>query len=226
MTSDLNWADTDLVAFDVDGTLYDQNPIRLRMIAELCWQALQSLSLRDIHVVRTYRREREIVGDEGAEPFEPELLRRVAVRCGQPVDLVAVICAEWLQQRALPHLPSAVFPGVHQLFARLRERGKKIAVYSDYPAAAKLQAMGLHADIVVSAHDDDVAVLKPNPKGLIKILELGGTSPQRALLIGDRIDREAVVARSAGVACLIKQRQPVAGVRTFSSFLDDVFLRL
>ena len=47
------------------------------------------------------------------------------------------------------------------VFTDAQERGKAIGVFSDYPAEAKLAALDLSADHVVSATDPGVATLQP-----------------------------------------------------------------
>src|SRR5262249_46716329 len=51
-----DWDGIKLVAFDVDGTLYWQRPLRLRMAGEMLLHALSSWSFETIAVLRTYRR--------------------------------------------------------------------------------------------------------------------------------------------------------------------------
>jgi putative hydrolase of the HAD superfamily len=53
-----------------------------------------------------------------------------------------------------------------ELFATLRRTGNKIGIFSDCPAQAKLDALGLRADDIVCAADSGVGILRPNPRGL------------------------------------------------------------
>jgi FMN phosphatase YigB (HAD superfamily) len=69
------------------------------------------------------------------------------------------------------------YPHVVELFAALKSRNKIIGIFSDYPAVEKLRAMDLKADIIVSEIDENVGILKPNPRGLAVIMAAAGVGP-------------------------------------------------
>lgn len=218
----LDWDAVDLVIFDVDGTLYDQAPLRLRMATALLLDAARSRSLRKLAVLRAYRHRREELADEGGA-FVDRQFDDTAARLGcAPAD-VRAIAGEWIERRPLPHLRACRVPGVEALFDGLRSRGKRIAILSDYPAAAKIDALGLRADLVVSAADDGVARLKPDPAGLLHILATAGVAAGRALFIGDRFERDWAAATSAKMPALIRAKRPDARCTTFRSYLDPLF---
>jgi len=108
-----------------------------------------------------------------------------------------------MEIRPLPHLAAARRPGVTDLFDRLRAAGKAIGIVSDYPARAKLAALGLNADFVVSATDREVNVMKPDPAGLLRVMALAGVSPAETVMIGDRPERDGEAGHRAGVQTLI-----------------------
>ena len=58
MNTSVDWRAVDLVIFDVDGTLYDQSRLRLRMALEMAGSALAGGGARDLRIVRSYRRHR------------------------------------------------------------------------------------------------------------------------------------------------------------------------
>jgi phosphoglycolate phosphatase len=109
------------------------------------------------------------------------------------------------------------------LFAALRASGKQVAAFSDYPAKDKLKALGLQASPIVCATDPDVARLKPDPLGLHLILKRCGVPAKRALMIGDRFDRDGAVAGRAGVRALIRTSSPHPAFATFRAYDDAVF---
>jgi FMN phosphatase YigB (HAD superfamily) len=51
-----DWRDIRLVAFDVDGTLYRQRPLRLRMGRDIVIYTVAKCDLNAIRVVSAYRR--------------------------------------------------------------------------------------------------------------------------------------------------------------------------
>ena len=56
MFTPADWRDIRLVAFDVDGTLYRQRPLRLRMGRDMVLHSIAKRDLSVIGVVSAYRR--------------------------------------------------------------------------------------------------------------------------------------------------------------------------
>src|SRR3546814_14819181 len=71
-------------------------------------------------------------------------------------DWSSDVCSSDLHAHPLAYLPACRFDGLDRLFDGLRGSGRPIAILSDYPGEAKLRALGLTADLHVSAVDPDV----------------------------------------------------------------------
>ncbi|MCF8709009.1 HAD family hydrolase [Rhizorhapis sp. SPR117] len=219
----MNWDDIDLIIFDVDGTLYDQRRLRARMLAALMRQTIRSGSLHTIRVLRTFRQYREALGEEAGDDFVNRQYALTATQCGCSVENVRNLVSEWIEQRPLRHFHGYRYPGVQPLFEALAASNRTIAIFSDYPAAAKLDALGLKPHLVVSANDEDVGRLKPDPAGLYKILRLTGMDAGRSLMVGDRFDRDWEAARRVGMRAIIRSRRPGVRADTFFSYTDPLF---
>ena len=222
-TPQLDWATIDLVVFDVDGTLYNQRKLQLGMLRQLLGHAWQTRSLDTLLTLRTFRRVREALGEQAGADFMTLQYAQTASRHGKTPAAVRALTDEWMEQRPLPLLAACRYAHVAEVFAGLRAAGKQIAAFSDYPAVAKLAALGLQADVVVCATDPGIARLKPDPAGLLAILKQTGVAPERALMIGDRFDRDAVAAERVGMRVLIRSRRPHARWATFRAYDDAVF---
>lgn len=219
----VNWDLIKLVVFDVDGTLYDQKPLRLKMARDLLLDVAGSFSTRGMRVLSFYRKLREELGELETPDFDRVLVARTAAHCGVAEADVAAIVVEWMERRPLQYLAAARFDGLPELFARLRAQGKRIGILSDYPAEAKLRVFGLEADIIVCAGDPAVGVLKPHPRGLQYVMELAGVTPEQTVMVGDRAERDGDAARRSGAHPLIKSNRPLDGWQTFGSYHDPVF---
>ena len=216
-----DWRDIRLVAFDVDGTLYRQRPLRLRMGRDIVIHAVAKCSLNAMSVVSAYRRIRERLAAEEVVDFERVLIAETAKATSMSPERVHAIVSEWIETRPLRYLRSCLFPGVPQLFAGLQGAGKKIGIFSDYPATEKLAAMGLAAHHVVAA--SDVGLLKPHARGLQSLMAAASATARETLFIGDRADRDGVAGQRAGVRILIRSSKPIEAFQTFKTFHDPLF---
>ena len=161
-----DWAASDLVIFDVDGTLYDQRRLRQRMLIELGAHCCRTFELRTALTLRAFRRCREDLSRaQQMEDITDIQYRLTAAECSLPPDDVRTLVKEWIKN-VLRFIRCYRFNGVAEKFDACAGRRKTIAVWSDYPASAKLVALDLVADIIASSGDDGVRRLKPDPAGL------------------------------------------------------------
>lgn len=213
------WPRISTVVFDVDGTLYDPRPVRREMaLALLGHLALRPWRWRLPLALERFRRERERLAGEGAVGISRLQYERPAAALGITPERMEALVREWMLERPLPSVAAAAYPGLTATVDALRAAGRRIAVWSDYPAAGKLAVLGLEVELVVTAVDPDVDRLKPDPRGLEVALERLGTSPEHCLLIGDRDDRDGEAARRAGVEWRLKAREPSEDPRAFTAF--------
>lgn len=222
------WDDIDLVVFDVDGTLYDQRRLRRRMLFELGRFSCLNLNLKTVRTLRDFRRCRELFSRDlqSGEDFTRLQYEVTAKWRNITAEEVRAIAEDWLEARPLPFLKACRFDGVAEVFDACIAAGKRIGVWSDYPAAAKLDALGLFAQFVVSSSDETVRRLKPDPAGLNTILAKAGVPAARAILIGDRADHDGVAAQRAGAAVLLRREQPHKDFPSFASYRDPLFYPL
>jgi FMN phosphatase YigB (HAD superfamily) len=215
------WSRVRLVVFDVDGTLYDQRPLRRRMRRALlahCLSRPRDLGL--LRTLQTFRRLREELAEEASEGISRLQYERPAALLGLSPEAVRLAVETWMHERPLPYLQGCRFPGVERVFEALRASGRTTAVFSDYPAEAKMRALGLRADLYVAATDADIERLKPHPLGLQRTLERAGAAPAESLFIGDRDERDGECARRLGVPYLLKTRKPTGAPAEFQEYAE------
>ena len=201
---DIQWADIDAVIFDLDGTLYKQSKVRSVMIWRLLIHAILG-GYRDILIVMHYRQNMEKLANKPTPNLHQlQFLETAKVFLLEEREIKEII-HKWMIIKPLDILKKSVYPDVNRLFKILRGRGIKIGIFSDYPAVEKLKILGLEVDAICSSTEKDVSKLKPNPAGLLKVLDQLNTNPVRAIMIGDREDRDLLCANSLGVPCLIRR---------------------
>ena len=83
-----------------------------------------------------------------------------------------------------------------------------LGVFSDYPVASKLEAMGLGGafGVMVCATDDGVNAYKPDPAGFRAAAAAFRLAPSEVLMVGDRAEMDGEGARAAGMPAVIVGR--------------------
>ncbi len=217
----IDWTSVRVAVFDLDGTLYDMRRIRRRMAGPLLLHILRHPGeLMLPRILFEFRRSREELSEQESVDIRRLQYERPAAALGLRPERVRQVVNEWFFKRPLTHLGACRYPGVSSFFARLAAMGKTVAVLSDYPVDEKLAALGLTAEVTVSAMDPEVDRLKPHPAGLQRVLELTGVEPKASLLVGDRDDRDGACARRLGVPYLIKASGSEAGPGTFRDYFE------
>jgi phosphoglycolate phosphatase/putative hydrolase of the HAD superfamily len=215
------------VIFDLDGTLYLQDVLRRAMLVRL----VRAHAMRPVAGVRTariltaYRKAQEALrgsmtpGQAPVDLADVQLQRTCEVTRAQP-GLVSECVSRWMEYEPLAVLRRCIRPGLVEFLRSCRTQGLRLAVFSDYPAEAKLDALGLghFFDVVLSAQSPVVGVFKPHPKGLLVVAERLALEPSDCMYVGDRADVDGAAAAAAGMRCFILTR--VAGFPQLSERLN------
>lgn len=204
----IHWERMRAVLFDVDGTLYCQKCMRWRMAMELGRGLLTGrITPRQVHMLSAFRRNREHLSRSLAVDVTERQFTDIAARFTVSPELVRGLVEDWMLRNPLRHLAACRFDGLRDFIDGCRARGLAIGVLSDYPAEEKLCALGVEADLIVVATDPGIGRLKPEPTGLMMMLERMGLTAEQALYIGDRDEVDGEVARKAGMTYLIIGRR-------------------
>src|SRR3979411_2132336 len=108
----LDWDNVHFVVFDVDGTLYRQRQLRLRMAWDILLYTLLKRDLNVIAVLARYRRIRERLGGEQGIGFERTLITQTPTATANSPDSVRSIVAEWIERRPLRYLAACRYPSL------------------------------------------------------------------------------------------------------------------
>lgn len=192
------------ILFDIDGTLYRQRPLRLRMAAELLKYFLVSplAAARAIYILCVFRKKREAL--RSAKPLSSGLAvlqyRIAADGTGFSEERVKRTVMKWIRQMPLKHLYGFRYPGMEELLRQCRDKGIRIGAFSDYPAEEKIDALKLTPffDLYLCSTDPGIDAFKPSPAGILKACRTWGLDPAQVAYIGDRPDIDGGSAASAG----------------------------
>lgn len=202
------------VLFDVDGTLYHQKPLRLRMAMELLGLPFATRSIRRARrvwkIISGFRHVREELRARCRDnvPLDELQYLAAAKRVGVPVEEVRDVIRHWMSERPLLHLRSCIRADLPGLLTHLRERDIQLGVFSDYPAREKLVALGVDEffSLRLAATDSEINAFKPSPEGFLRACSLFDLPPAHVLYVGDREDVDAIGAERAGMPCAILTR--------------------
>ncbi|WP_088241958.1 HAD family hydrolase [Calothrix rhizosoleniae] len=192
------------VIFDVDGTLYHLKKIYNMVRLEIINYYLRNPGkVGDIQIITDFMREREKHALDVVDDVENAQYEWAAKKTHSSPEKVRQVVDKWIFQVPLKYMYHCRRTDVLELFHKLIINGIATGVFSDYPAAAKLEKLGLFPQCIVSATDKNVGKLKPDPKGLLIAADILGVAVEDCLLIGDRDDRDGECARQAGMPYLI-----------------------
>jgi FMN phosphatase YigB (HAD superfamily) len=194
------------IVFDLDGTLYLQEPVRRAMM----WRLLRTgmghpvSTWREWRAVYHYRRAQEYLRKR-PDPLAEAQLSLACEKCGQVPEQAARAIARWMEDAPLDILARHLRPGIVELLEAAKNQGIRLGVLSDYPAEKKLRALRLepYFSVVLSAQDARIGTLKPSPKGLLVMLAGLEVKPEGTVYVGDRASVDGETAHRAGVAGVI-----------------------
>jgi phosphoglycolate phosphatase len=200
-----------LVVFDLDGTLIDSAPDMHRavnlMLADL---GCSPLSLPEI---------RTMVGDGASALIARALAARQCVTADPGKAL-----AQFLEHyEANPTASTKTFPGVPETLERLRAFGLTLAICTNKPSRLThmiLERLGIERFFVRVIAGDTLPFRKPDPRALIEVLNVFGTPPAAAIMVGDS-EVDAATAHAANVPFVLMtygyHRGPIDGISSIAT---------
>lgn len=198
------------VVFDLDGTLYYQRLLRIKMAWMLgSYYLCHFWRIKELFIVKKFREIRENWDRIGSaennvgDSLEEKQYRYVADIMDCSYEHVKMIIERWIYDKPLEAVSKTADRELIGIIGRLKDRGQKIFIFSDYPIEDKLKALGLTVDGMYAATDERVNELKPSPKGLELIMEDHGLTNSDILMMGDRMSRDGQAAVNAGCDYII-----------------------
>ena len=180
------------VAFDIDGTLYPQFRLNIRIVFHFL-----------LHVKVFYHFARVRSQLRRTAPL-PNLFRYQAVLMSERMKCSTDQAAETLDDIAYTGLKKYFtnikpFKNVEETFSKLEAAGYKIAILSDFPPEQKGEMWGLkpYCEKILSA--EKIGALKPS-KYTFGILAMQlGLEPQEIMYVGNHAKYDIVGAKNAGM---------------------------
>jgi phosphoglycolate phosphatase/putative hydrolase of the HAD superfamily len=180
--------------FDVDGTLYSQKKMRMRMLFYLGrYYSTHLWRMKELVYLYKFRKLRE--EDKYKKMTMLELEDIVAEMEGTDRDKVERCIDFWMLEFPLNFIKRCIYPEIKTFINELKLQGKEIYIYSDYPADKKINALGISYTDIFSAEDAPINELKPSKKAMEYILERIGYPAKDVLYVGDREEKDGQSAK-------------------------------
>ena len=200
-----------LVVFDLDGTLIDSAPDMHRAVnLMLADMGCPPLSLPEI---------RTMVGDGASALIARALAARQCVTADPTKALEQFL--EHYEESPTAFTPT--FPGVPETLERLQAIGLTLAICTNKPTRLThmiLERLGINRFFVRVIAGDTLPFRKPDPRALIEVLNVFGTPPAAAIMVGDS-EVDAATAHAAKVPFVLMtygyHRGPIDGISSIAT---------
>ncbi|MDR0670589.1 MAG: HAD family hydrolase [Treponema sp.] len=202
------------VAFDLDGTLYPNYRLNIRLIP---------FALRELPLLLAFGRARNRLRS-GKEPearilpgedFYAAQARLVAAALRTPGPHPRDRIERLIYRGWEAHFSGIkLYPHVRETLDRLRRAGLKLALLSDFPPEQKLRNLGLGGiwDLVLCS--EVLGALKPDPLPFMELIRGLGLEPGRILYVGNSVSYDIRGAKAAGLRAALVSPFPGSQNRT------------
>jgi FMN phosphatase YigB (HAD superfamily) len=185
------------VVFDLDGTLYDNRWLPIRLILSCP---------KDLYLIFSERRVRKQLRgcDYGsAEAYYGAFFTLLAKKCHKSEAFMR----NWYFNRYIPRMCKVfkkyykAYPGVQDLFDALEQTPVRFAVYSDYPQIEKrLESIGLIPERCGNLYCPEYfGAQKPAARPFQTIIRELDSTWGETIMVGDRDDTDGAGARASGM---------------------------
>ena len=181
------------VAFDLDGTLYPNSRLFLRLIPFL---------LKEHRLLRAMNRARLQLRQTGAYEGDfydlqarlmGEILRKAPEEVKERTE--RLIYRGWEPMFKNIRL----FPHARETLDAFRKEGIKLGLLSDFPPVNKLENLGLGGYWAAATSSEEAGRLKPDPLSFLDLAQKMGVSPEETLYVGNSHSYDVIGARRAGM---------------------------
>lgn len=192
--------DIDAVAFDLDGTLYPNYRLYVRLVPFI---------LREHKLLRAMGKARDALREAAHEGRFYDLQARFMADILDDDPENVKDRTERLIYRGWEEFFKEIklFPHVVETLAAFRSAGLKTALLSDFPPEIKLAHLGLADGWDAVLCSERAGRLKPAPESFRVLSQTLGVPPGRILYVGNSVKYDVVGAKGAGMkAALISRR--------------------
>lgn len=184
--------------FDVDGTLYSQRKMRMRMAMKLAVHySLHFFRYKELKAISTFRKIRETA--EFKETTMEQQIEYAANKCKIDYSKAKAAIEKWMFVVPLDIMEKCAFKDLIEFIKSFQGNGKELVIYSDYPADDKLKRLNLTPSMIFTPENPHIAHLKPSKKAMEYIISKLPCELNDIIYIGDRDCKDKRSAQYAGI---------------------------
>jgi HAD superfamily hydrolase (TIGR01549 family) len=185
------------IVFDLDGTLYDNRKLPIRLIMACPWDTYRIFS------ERVTRKQLRGCDYGSSEAYYEAFFSLLAKKCHKSTASMR----NWYFNRYIPRMCRVfrkyykTYPGVQDLFDALEQASVRFAIYSDYPQIEKrLKALDLAPERCGNLYCPEYfGAQKPSARPFQTIIRELGSTWGETIMVGDRDDTDGAGARASGM---------------------------
>ena len=191
----------DSVAFDLDGTLYPNYALNLRLIPFV---------LKDWRFLRALGSAREIIRcgqpGEGGDFYTAQAALMAGILGVDAGIIREKVDTQIYRGWELHFKKIRLFSGVLETLSAFRAAGLKLGLLSDFPPHNKLEYLGIASCWDAALCSEQVGRLKPDSLPFVELAGALDSEPHRILFVGNSFRYDIAGAKKAGMkAALIKR---------------------
>ena len=189
------------VAFDLDGTLYPDPSLFIRLVPFL---------LKEHRLMMAMGKARETLRKSGAygEDFYETQARIMGELLKEPTQKVKERIERLIYRGWEGHFKKiGLFPHVRETLGNFRDAGVKLGLLSDFPPETKLENLKILDFFETVLCSEVTGRLKPDPAPFLELALRMKTEPQRLLYVGNSVPYDVRGAGGTGMkTALIRSR--------------------
>lgn len=181
------------VAFDLDGTLYPNFSLYIRLVPFL---------LKEQRLLRAFDKARTRLRNSGAYAGDfYELQARIMGEIlGEPMEKIRERTERLIYRGWEPFFKKIrLFPYVRETLDSFRREGIAMGLLSDFPPETKLENLGISGYWNAVVCSEQTGRLKPDPASFLELANRMGTPPEDILYVGNSVSYDVAGAGRAGM---------------------------
>jgi putative hydrolase of the HAD superfamily len=213
------------VAFDLDGTLYHDFSLYIRLVPFL---------FKDQRLIRAMGKARNVLRETGSYEgdFYASQARLMGEFLHEPMEKIMEKTERLVYRGWESYFKDIrLFPNVRETLENFRRAGIKMGLLSDFPPETKLVNMKLDGYFDTIVCSEMTGRLKPDPLPFLEMASRMKTEPQGILYVGNSVPYDVEGARKAGMKTALvcsawKKRLLAAGKKSVADFCFSDYRQL